>query len=319
MCGLTTCAWCVLATPPAPHHLVVPSSARRCADPASGWPPPALGLVCVQPQADNKGERKPEERTEFAHMLRHSNLLYLAASVLVLADLSYLSRFWTLFECWLALVRPSSRGLTATTRLDSKMSRERQLLKQRSSALRAPNVTPIRRHWYELIDRALDEHRGRPRYAIRCIHNAPEAFQPLLESFWAGTNWQTAWRVLASPDIVVTNASDKQSQLLKVPTLNRSVQRIMSLVRIQRWWRRAMLACCRDILTGPIAHEQRTPPSEPRWLPGPEPEPPLEPHAEEGGGRQAVPGTIRSPKVGRLKIAPGPARTAPRLPSPHLC
>ena len=39
-------------------------------------------------------ERSPAETEEFRHMLSNINLLYLGCSVLVLLDLSYLSRFW---------------------------------------------------------------------------------------------------------------------------------------------------------------------------------------------------------------------------------
>ena len=39
----------------------------------------------------------------FKVMLRNINLLYLFCGVLVLADLSYVSRFWTQFEAFLSL------------------------------------------------------------------------------------------------------------------------------------------------------------------------------------------------------------------------
>ena len=41
-----------------------------------------------------QGERTPAEKVDFQHMLSHINLLYLGCHVLVLLDLSYLSRFW---------------------------------------------------------------------------------------------------------------------------------------------------------------------------------------------------------------------------------
>ena len=37
------------------------------------------------------------------------------ARVLLLADLSYLSRFWTCFEAWLAMQTPSTDGLIASS------------------------------------------------------------------------------------------------------------------------------------------------------------------------------------------------------------
>ena len=41
-----------------------------------------------------QGERTPAEKVDFQHMLSNINLLYLGCHVLVLLDLSYLSRFW---------------------------------------------------------------------------------------------------------------------------------------------------------------------------------------------------------------------------------
>lgn len=41
-----------------------------------------------------QGERTPAELVEFKHMLSNVNLLYLGMSVLILLDLSYMSRFW---------------------------------------------------------------------------------------------------------------------------------------------------------------------------------------------------------------------------------
>ena len=45
----------------------------------------------VMPQ----GKRTPAELERFKWRLRNVNLLYLGSSVLVLVDMSYLSRFWT--------------------------------------------------------------------------------------------------------------------------------------------------------------------------------------------------------------------------------
>ena len=41
-----------------------------------------------------QGNRLVEEVIEFNHMLKHANLLYLGTRVLILLDLSYVSRFW---------------------------------------------------------------------------------------------------------------------------------------------------------------------------------------------------------------------------------
>jgi hypothetical protein len=54
------------------------------------------------------------EEVRFKHMLGNVNLLYLGCQVLALIDISYLSRFWTQFEAWLAMQEGSSAvGLRA--------------------------------------------------------------------------------------------------------------------------------------------------------------------------------------------------------------
>jgi len=46
-------------------------------------------------------------------MLPNINLLYVSATVLVLMDRSYMSRFWTQFEAWLSMQKASATGLTS--------------------------------------------------------------------------------------------------------------------------------------------------------------------------------------------------------------
>ena len=41
-----------------------------------------------------QGKRSLATKLEFNHMLNHANLLYLGTRVLILLDLSYISRFW---------------------------------------------------------------------------------------------------------------------------------------------------------------------------------------------------------------------------------
>ena len=59
-----------------------------------------------------QGDRTPAEKAAFVHMLGNVNSLYLGCSVLILLDLSYLSRFWTQFEAWLSMQTPSPSGLS---------------------------------------------------------------------------------------------------------------------------------------------------------------------------------------------------------------
>ena len=58
------------------------------------------------PQGEDK---TPIEKVDFKRMLMNVNLLYLGSSVLILQELSYMSRFW----CLGAACR-SSRSITCT-------------------------------------------------------------------------------------------------------------------------------------------------------------------------------------------------------------
>ena len=62
-----------------------------------------------------QGSRSPAEEVAFTHMLKNANLLYLGTLVLILLDLSYISRFWTQFEAWLSMQAPTVNGLAAAT------------------------------------------------------------------------------------------------------------------------------------------------------------------------------------------------------------
>ena len=63
-----------------------------------------------------QAKRSLAEDIEFKHMLKHANLLYLGTRVLILLDLSYIGRFWTLFEAWLSMQAAHPEGLTPATR-----------------------------------------------------------------------------------------------------------------------------------------------------------------------------------------------------------
>jgi biotin operon repressor/ribosomal protein L13E len=60
-----------------------------------------------------QGKRTPAETVYFKWMLLNVNLLYLGTKVLLLVDISYVSRFWTQFEAWLSLQTTTSTGLCA--------------------------------------------------------------------------------------------------------------------------------------------------------------------------------------------------------------
>ena len=56
--------------------------------------PHACALIPAT-RSSSAGTRTPEEQRAFELMLVNINILYLGCSVLILADSSYMSRFWT--------------------------------------------------------------------------------------------------------------------------------------------------------------------------------------------------------------------------------
>jgi hypothetical protein len=62
-----------------------------------------------------QGQRTEAEIVEFKATLKEVNILYLGTRVLIILDLSYLSRFWTQFEAWLAMQQPTKDGLRPAT------------------------------------------------------------------------------------------------------------------------------------------------------------------------------------------------------------
>jgi hypothetical protein len=57
-------------------------------------------------------ERTVDEVEDFRRMLMDVNGLFLGTSVLLLIDLSFLSRFWTQLEAWLSMQEPGPSGLS---------------------------------------------------------------------------------------------------------------------------------------------------------------------------------------------------------------
>ena len=56
-------------------------------------------------------ERSHEEELIFERTLRYISHLFLGSSILILCDRTYTTRFWTLFEAWLAMQMTSANGL----------------------------------------------------------------------------------------------------------------------------------------------------------------------------------------------------------------
>mmetsp|Transcript_10152 Transcript_10152/g.33311 ORF Transcript_10152/g.33311 Transcript_10152/m.33311 type:complete len:484 (+) Transcript_10152:691-2142(+) len=127
------------------------------------------------------GERTPTEKVDFKRMLQNINILYLGCSVLILQELSYLSRFWTQFEAWCSMQAAAGGGLGPAP-----------------AAERRCTVVPI--------------------------HQATEGMASELIMMWASRSVDEAIETLASPDVTVTNQSDKELQLYKLRELDSLVR-----------------------------------------------------------------------------------------------
>ena len=74
---------------------------------------PSIQYVWLDYWCMPQGKRSAAEDLEFKTSLAHANWLYLGASVLLIVDMSYLSRFWTQYEAWLSMQQASAHGLAA--------------------------------------------------------------------------------------------------------------------------------------------------------------------------------------------------------------
>ena len=112
-------------------------------------------------------------------------MLYLGTTVLILFDLSYLSRFWTQFEAWLSMQFATPNGL--------------------KSAVGTKNAR------YHIV-------------CIQGAAAQDELYRKALVDTWATKTPQQAFDFLSKPDVTVTNQSDKQGQLPKIKALDVTVQ-----------------------------------------------------------------------------------------------
>ena len=69
-----------------------------------------IDSACM-PQDQPEGSRSMEDTAAFKVMLGNVNMLFLGMTVLILLDLSYVSRFWTQFEAWLSMQFAMPDGL----------------------------------------------------------------------------------------------------------------------------------------------------------------------------------------------------------------
>jgi hypothetical protein len=121
-------------------------------------------------------------------------MLYLGTTVLILFDLSYLSRFWTQFEAWLSMQFATPNGL--------------------KSAVGTKNAR------YHIV-------------CIHAAAVQAELYRKVLVDTWANRTTQQAYNFLSKPDVKVTNESDKHSQLPKIKALNKTVQDAFQAVDVQ--------------------------------------------------------------------------------------
>ena len=157
-----------------------------------------------------QGERTPAEDVAFLHMLKKINWLYLGCSVLVLLDLSYLSRFWTQFEAWLSFQMIVTEGPDAGS-LSSSIKTE------------GPDAGSL----------SSSEERSEERCVIVPIYNANWIIADYLKAMWANKKPQQAHDLLANPDITVTNQGDKVQQLPKIQNLANEVYEVITGVAME--------------------------------------------------------------------------------------
>ena len=97
--------------------------------------------------------------------------------MLLLADRTYLSRFWTQFEAWLSMQQATARGLV--------------------SAARGGGVGAA------AAGAGGEGGEGGGRYQIVCVHGAPDALRASLVEEWSDTTASKAHAKLSSKDVQV--------------------------------------------------------------------------------------------------------------------
>lgn len=139
-------------------------------------------------------DKTPQQKIDFDRMLSNVNFLYLGTTVLILLDLSYISRFWTQFEAWLSMQKPTRNGLVSAVGSDS----ERH------------HIIPI-----------------------HGAGGQADLITQMLVQTWAKRTPKEAHQFLSGPDVTVTNQKDKEKQLPKVLTLNDEIRAGFQAVEAQ--------------------------------------------------------------------------------------
>lgn len=154
--------------------------------------------------------RTHEERAEFNLMLNAVTDLYLTSRVLILLDGSYDSRFWV---ASLASILNLCRCTAESPEFDSL---QRQTLTESWCAMQQVTAEGLR-------TATVAEHR----YTIKCIHNAIDRNAQSLVDLLSKRSPQEVRRILAKPDVQVTNTKDKTQMLPIIQSIDAHVKAIM--------------------------------------------------------------------------------------------
>jgi hypothetical protein len=145
-------------------------------------------------------------------------MLYLGTTVLILFDLSYLSRFWTQFEAWLSMQFATPNGL--------------------KSAVGTENAR------YHIV-------------CIQGAAEQAEQYKEALVDTWADKTPQQAFDFLSRPDVTVTNQSDKLKQLPKIKALDATVQGAFQAIDAQLLQRVAANAAAVELALSELQKVER--------------------------------------------------------------
>ena len=168
---------------------------------------PDVELVWIDYSCMPQGKRTETEHAEFTMMLPHINLIYLAARVLVIMDSSYFSRFWTLFEAWLATQEVTAEGLRPATAAAQRCHIEcihQAVMKFDGEKLKATWVTKTPQEAYEVLSSN----------DITVTNTADKEAQlpKLLKLNEFAIEQHAAWR--SSPEAVARGASAERARLV---------------------------------------------------------------------------------------------------------
>lgn len=150
----------------------------------------------------------------FERMLPSVNLLYLSCTVLAIIDQSYISRFWTQFEAWLACQEVTAMGLQPVH--SARIASQRRLKVTSPPSIVLPTTASYpSAHFLTLaLTFCLAQVEG-----IHGAEGSGHLCDHLLQT-WAKKSVADARAHLAKPDVFVTNANDKETQLGKLQGLN---------------------------------------------------------------------------------------------------